>query len=118
MILSSISNCLLIIFRYGSPGSLKVTEEYNVGWGHYLSSGHGVIIAYVDGRGTGDFEFHLNCLLFILRYGSPGSQKVTEEYNVGWEHYLSSVHGVIIAYVDGRGTGDFEFYFKLPFIYL
>ena len=30
---------------------------------------------------------------------------MTEEYNVGWEHYLSSVHGVIIAYVDGRGSG-------------
>ena len=30
---------------------------------------------------------------------------MTEKFNIDWEHYLSSVHNVIIAYVDGRGTG-------------
>ena len=43
------------------------------------------------------------CIFY--RYGSPGTQKVTEEFSIGWENYLSSVHNVIIAYVDGRGTG-------------
>ncbi|XP_053385906.1 dipeptidyl peptidase 4-like isoform X1 [Mercenaria mercenaria] len=37
-------------------------------------------------------------------YGGPGSQLVTEEFSIGWEHYLCSTHSVIIVFVDGRGT--------------
>ncbi|KAL4217252.1 Inactive dipeptidyl peptidase 10 [Mactra antiquata] len=37
-------------------------------------------------------------------YGGPGSQLVTEEFNIGWEEYLCSTHSIIIVYVDARGT--------------
>ena len=44
-------------------------------------------------------------MLFLLsRYGGPGTQLVTGEFNIGWEHYLCSTHGIIIVFVDGRGT--------------
>ncbi|XP_060593253.1 inactive dipeptidyl peptidase 10-like isoform X2 [Ruditapes philippinarum] len=38
-------------------------------------------------------------------YGSPGTQMVTHEYSVDWEHYECSAHGLIIVYVDTRGSG-------------
>uniref|UniRef100_A0AAR2J5W9 Uncharacterized protein n=1 Tax=Pygocentrus nattereri TaxID=42514 RepID=A0AAR2J5W9_PYGNA len=34
--------------------------------------------------------------------GSPGSQTVTEEFSLGWPQVLSSLHGVSLAWVDGR----------------
>ncbi|KAH3751812.1 dipeptidyl peptidase 4-like [Dreissena polymorpha] len=37
--------------------------------------------------------------------GSPGTQLVTKEFNIGWEQYLCSCHSVIIVFVDGRGSG-------------
>ena len=39
------------------------------------------------------------------RYGAPNTQHVTYEFDMGWETYLSSEHDLIIAYVDGRGSG-------------
>jgi dipeptidyl-peptidase-4 len=30
---------------------------------------------------------------------------VTHEYSVDWEHYECSAHGLIIVYVDTRGSG-------------
>ena len=41
----------------------------------------------------------------VSRYGAPGTQLVTEEFSIGWEHYLCSTHSVIVVFVDGRGTG-------------
>ena len=38
-------------------------------------------------------------------YNGPGSQKVTYEWKLNWDHYLSSYHDVVIIAVDGRGTG-------------
>ncbi|XP_052813264.1 dipeptidyl peptidase 4-like isoform X1 [Mya arenaria] len=38
-------------------------------------------------------------------YGAPGTQLITEEFSIGWEHYLCSTHSIIIVSVDGRGTG-------------
>ena len=38
-------------------------------------------------------------------YNGPGSQKVTYEWKLNWDHYLSSYHDVVVIAVDGRGTG-------------
>jgi len=40
------------------------------------------------------------------RYGGPGSQKVTERFQLGWETYLSSYESVVYASLDGRGTAS------------
>ncbi|KAK2154977.1 hypothetical protein LSH36_252g03048 [Paralvinella palmiformis] len=42
--------------------------------------------------------------LLLYVYGGPGSQLVTEKFNIGWHTYLSSGGNVIYASVDGRGT--------------
>ena len=41
--------------------------------------------------------------LFFLRYGGPGTQKVTKQFRLGWEEYLASSHNIIIGFADGRG---------------
>lgn len=38
-------------------------------------------------------------------YGGPNSQKVTQQFKLGWEEYLASSHNIIIGYADGRGGG-------------
>lgn len=39
-----------------------------------------------------------------VQYSGPDSQEVLDEWNIGWEYYLST-KGYIVACVDGRGTG-------------
>lgn len=43
--------------------------------------------------------------LIMKVYGAPGTQMVTHEFRIDWEHYLCSFHRFIIGYVDIRGTG-------------
>lgn len=40
----------------------------------------------------------------FLRYGGPGTQKVTEKFQLGWETYMASGENVIYAMIDGRGS--------------
>jgi len=40
----------------------------------------------------------------MVQYSGPGSQMVLDEWNIGWEYYLST-RGYLIVCVDGRGTG-------------
>ncbi|KAL7859443.1 hypothetical protein SRHO_G00145900 [Serrasalmus rhombeus] len=47
------------------------------------------------------YEGNLHPLLIMVD-GSPGSQTVTEEFSLGWPQVLSSLHGVSLAWVDGR----------------
>lgn len=42
--------------------------------------------------------------LLLEVYGGPGSQKVTEQFEIGWSTYLTSSLGIIHASVDGRGS--------------
>ncbi|XP_029635770.1 dipeptidyl peptidase 4 isoform X1 [Octopus sinensis] len=42
--------------------------------------------------------------LLIDVYGAPGSQKVTEQFELGWHTYLTSSHNIIYASIDGRGA--------------
>ncbi|XP_047227582.1 dipeptidyl peptidase 4 isoform X1 [Girardinichthys multiradiatus] len=43
----------LLIYVYAGPCSQSVTYENKLNWGTYLSSSHGIIVASVDGRGSG-----------------------------------------------------------------
>ena len=43
--------------------------------------------------------------LLIDVYGGPGSQKVNNKFELGWNAYLSSRYYVIVASIDGRGAG-------------
>ncbi|KAI4898677.1 hypothetical protein NFI96_018010 [Prochilodus magdalenae] len=47
------------------------------------------------------YEGNLHPLLIMVD-GCPGSQTVTEEFALGWPQVLSSLHGVALAWVDGR----------------
>ena len=40
----------------------------------------------------------------MVQYSGPGSQRVLDEWNIGWEYYLST-KGYVVVCVDGRGTG-------------
>ncbi|XP_051867663.1 dipeptidyl peptidase 4 [Pristis pectinata] len=43
--------------------------------------------------------------LLIYVYGGPCSQVVEDTFTIGWETYLASTEGIIIASFDGRGSG-------------
>ncbi|XP_011268255.1 venom dipeptidyl peptidase 4 isoform X2 [Camponotus floridanus] len=43
--------------------------------------------------------------LVVQVYGAPGSQLVTEMFKVDWNAYLASRKNVIVAQIDGRGSG-------------
>lgn len=43
--------------------------------------------------------------LLIHTYGGPGTQKVTEQFGLGWSTFLTSSENVIYASIDGRGSG-------------
>ncbi|XP_024943721.1 prolyl endopeptidase FAP [Cephus cinctus] len=43
--------------------------------------------------------------MVVQVYGAPGSQLVTEMFKIDWNTYLASRKGVIVAQIDGRGSG-------------
>lgn len=51
-------------------------------------------------------------------FGSPGTQKVQERFRVDWHTYLASTMGIVVAFIDGRGSScrgntiKFEIYKK------
>lgn len=46
-----------------------------------------------------------NYISFIHSDSSPGSQLVSEQFNIDWNWYVSSYKGMIVAQIDARGTG-------------
>lgn len=42
---------------------------------------------------------------FCFRDGTPGTQSVTEKFEVNWESVMVSSHGAIVMKFDGRGSG-------------
>uniref|UniRef100_A0A1L8DPB2 Venom dipeptidyl peptidase 4 n=1 Tax=Nyssomyia neivai TaxID=330878 RepID=A0A1L8DPB2_9DIPT len=54
----------MIVYVYGGPNSARVTDSFGVGFGDFMVSGHHVIEAQIDGRGTANqgtnFLFTLN----------------------------------------------------------
>lgn len=51
-----------------------------------------------------DFDPSKKYPLLMVQYSGPNSQQVLDQYGFDWEHYLAA-KGVIVACVDGRGTG-------------
>ena len=43
--------------------------------------------------------------LLLVVDGTPGSQSVTERFEVTWETVLVSSHGAVVVKCDGRGSG-------------
>lgn len=43
-------------------------------------------------------------MIFLFRYGGPGSQLVTERWRVDWAAWLAAARGCVVARVDGRGS--------------
>ncbi len=58
-------------------------------------------------------------IVFLYRYGGPGTQLAIERWNVDFATYLASKKNYIVAQVDSRGSGGrgWEFqhqvYYKL-----
>uniref|UniRef100_A0A8C7V5H6 Uncharacterized protein n=1 Tax=Oncorhynchus mykiss TaxID=8022 RepID=A0A8C7V5H6_ONCMY len=52
-----------------------------------------------------DFSESLLYGLLLIVDGGPGSQSVSDEYELGWDSVLVSSDEVIVARLDGRGTG-------------
>lgn len=42
---------------------------------------------------------------YLFRDGTPGSQSVSERFEVTWETVLVSSHGAVVVKCDGRGSG-------------
>ena len=42
--------------------------------------------------------------VLMVQYSGPNSQEVLDKWKVDWEYYLAS-NGIVVACVDGRGTG-------------
>lgn len=44
--------------------------------------------------------------IIFYRYGGPDSQKINDRFQIpGWDDYLVTRLGIVVAYVDGRGSG-------------
>ncbi len=55
-----------------------------------------------------DFDESKQYPLFLYQYSGPGSQNVSNSWmgaNDYWHQMLANEHGIIVACVDGRGTG-------------
>ncbi|MDY6122599.1 MAG: S9 family peptidase [Porphyromonas sp.] len=51
-----------------------------------------------------DFTPQKQYPLLMVQYSGPNSQQVTNSFSLEWEQYLAA-HGIVVACVDGRGTG-------------
>ncbi|XP_043277514.1 inactive dipeptidyl peptidase 10 isoform X2 [Venturia canescens] len=57
--------------------------------------------------------------MVVQVYGGPGSQLVTDMFKIDWNTYLASRKNVIVAQIDGRGSGGqgykmlYEVYYQL-----
>ncbi|MFC0876076.1 S9 family peptidase [Saccharicrinis sp. FJH2] len=51
-----------------------------------------------------NFDPNVKYPVLMIQYSGPGSQEVLDQWEFGWEQYLTS-QGYLVACVDGRGTG-------------
>ncbi|KAG8038791.1 hypothetical protein G9C98_000346 [Cotesia typhae] len=57
--------------------------------------------------------------MVVQVYGGPGSQLVTDMFKIDWNTYLASKKNIIVAQIDGRGSGGqgykmlYEVYYRL-----
>ncbi|XP_053732954.1 inactive dipeptidyl peptidase 10-like [Synchiropus splendidus] len=52
-----------------------------------------------------DFEETAEYPLLLILDSAPGGQAVNDRFSLGWESVLVSMEGVIVARLDGRGSG-------------
>jgi len=50
-------------------------------------------------------DVNTNLGLLLNVYGGPGSQYVTKTWALGFNEYVASQLGIVVAAIDGRGTG-------------
>lgn len=51
-----------------------------------------------------NFDSSVKYPVLLVQYSGPGSQEVLNQWEIGWEYYLST-KGYLVVSVDGRGTG-------------
>lgn len=51
-----------------------------------------------------NFDSSVKYPVLLVQYSGPGSQEVMNQWEIGWEYYLST-KGYLVVSVDGRGTG-------------
>ena len=51
-----------------------------------------------------NFDANKKYPVLMTQYSGPGSQSVLDQWEFGWEQYLTA-NGYVVACVDGRGTG-------------
>jgi dipeptidyl aminopeptidase/acylaminoacyl peptidase len=64
---------------------------------------HAQVRLYLPPMAKEDEEVSFPLILHID--STPGSQLVSEEFKVDWNHYLASQKSFIVAQIDGRGSG-------------
>lgn len=84
----------LIVYVYGGPNSVRVTSGFSVGFDGYMTTNHDIIIAFIDGRGTGNKG---KKLLFSVN-NNLGQHEVEDQIYV--TKYLQT-----LPYVDRERTG-------------
>ncbi len=103
------------IFKTGKTKALRVLENnrhLNMRLqGHKFAPKEFIDVKTADGIKLNgwmvkpaDFNPNKKYPLLMVQYSGPNSQQVLDRYGFGWEYYLAS-KGIIVACVDGRGTG-------------
>ncbi|ESO09361.1 hypothetical protein HELRODRAFT_190469 [Helobdella robusta] len=66
-----------------------------------VGNGQTATVELIEPQEEGSKKFPL----LILASGEPGTQQVSDRFHLGWETYLASKEEVVVAKVDGRGSG-------------
>ncbi|MEQ2215475.1 hypothetical protein XENOCAPTIV_001499 [Xenoophorus captivus] len=99
--------------RYAGPCSQSVSYENKLNWGTYLSSSHGIIVASVDGRGSG---YQGDKIMHAI-YRRLGTFEVEDQISaVSYIFFvykykpssLQSYGGYVSSMALGAGTGLFK----------
>uniref|UniRef100_A0A1A9V199 Venom dipeptidyl peptidase 4 n=1 Tax=Glossina austeni TaxID=7395 RepID=A0A1A9V199_GLOAU len=85
----------LIVFVYGGPNSVRVTNSFTVGFEAYLTTKRQVIYAQIDGRGTGNKG---KALLHSIN-------NHLGEFEVADQIYVTKYLQQELPYVDAENTG-------------
>ncbi|XP_067002151.2 venom dipeptidyl peptidase 4 [Anabrus simplex] len=85
----------MVVYVYGAPNTQLITDEFQVGWGHYLTTNRRYIYAMIDGHGSG---FRGDWARFST-YLSLGTKEIQDQIAVV-RHLLSSY-----SFIDANRTG-------------
>uniref|UniRef100_A0A673YW97 Dipeptidyl peptidase like 10 n=1 Tax=Salmo trutta TaxID=8032 RepID=A0A673YW97_SALTR len=102
VILQCKGTSLVCVFRSG-----KHSDKYSFIWICYSHCSKTQPILELPLKLTYPLDFSESLLygLLLIVDGGPGSQSVSDEYELGWDSVLVSCDEVIVARLDGRGTG-------------